>query len=90
MRAILTCKCNDTPEYAKDAFSIIFPDEEIPEVYSGTDRIYSFARQLPENGSAYQYVMSISKNRDRFAYYIKEESGELVHMMDLLNKRRLA
>lgn len=32
MRIILSCGCGDTTQFAKDAFRILRPDEEIPEV----------------------------------------------------------
>lgn len=32
MRLIITCGCGDTTQFAKDAFKILHPDEETPEV----------------------------------------------------------
>lgn len=32
MRLIITCGCADTTKYAKDAFKILFPNDELPDV----------------------------------------------------------
>lgn len=37
MRLIITCGCGDTTEFAKDAFRILFPGEETPQVLEMND-----------------------------------------------------
>lgn len=32
MRLIITCGCGDTTQFAKDAFKILFPKEDIPDI----------------------------------------------------------
>lgn len=37
MRLIVTCGCGDTTQFAKDAFKIMFPKEELPKVIESPD-----------------------------------------------------
>lgn len=38
MKLIITCGCGDTTQFAKDAFKIAFPNEELPEIYEKIDQ----------------------------------------------------
>lgn len=90
MKVIVTCKCNNTPEYAKDAFAIHFPNEEIPEVYSGKDKIHQLKDKMPYDSEVYRYLNAMAINRDKFAYLIEYEGKDVIDILDLLEGRRLA
>lgn len=89
MKAILTCKCNDTPQYAKDAYSIIYKTDNIPEVFSGSDSIYRFIDKLDKDDPLTDYAKSMAKNRNKFAFLV-EYGDEPLNVVDLLNNRRVA
>lgn len=90
MKAIVTCKCNDTPRYAVDAYTIMFDNEEIPKVYSGKAEIHILRNKLEYDSEIYRYLTAMAMNRDRFAYLVEYEDGAVLNIVDLLNKRRLA
>lgn len=88
---ILTCSCRDMPKFAQDAFSILFPDELNPEVYAGSDSIYSLYKRYPNDGDFSRYVHSLSRNKTKFAYLVERgDDGSLVRIIDLKTAREVA
>lgn len=78
MRAIITCECSDTESFAKDAFRILFPGQELPEVIPQTQQNVDFVKWAP-------YVQAAQKSEEKYAYYLADDE-----MWDLLKGVRLA
>lgn len=90
MKVIVTCKCNNTPRYAVDAFTIMFEGEEIPKLYSGKSQIHILMNKIEQDSEVYRYLSAMAMNRDKFAYLVEYEGGEVLGITDLLSKRKLA
>ncbi len=85
IKLILCCSCFRMDKKAGEAFSVIFPDEVLPSIIRGKDRIYKFAQSMKND-----HIMAISKLSGKFAYYIKLEDGKVVEEWDLLKGSRIA
>ena len=74
---IITCSCSDTPKFAQEAFSIIFPDFEIPETIL-RNKLPSFIPRY--EGTIFgNYLNALYKNKEKFAYYFQiSEDGDIV------------
>lgn len=68
---ILTCQCSGMPEFAEQAYKILYPESKTPKIYAGQMRIVDFSDTLPA-GEFKDYILSISKNREKFAYCCKK------------------
>ena len=88
MKVILCCECGDTPAYSKDAFSILFPNEKIPEVFAGDSTIAALADRFPSTSDAYSYIKGIAQNKEKYALAIDAtEDGEVISITNLLTGR---
>lgn len=78
-KVIYSCNCGDTDKFAKDAFRILFPDTDLPE-------IVQFA--TTNNPELNRYMEAIKKSHEKFAYYISYDN-EVFEMWDLLKGVRV-
>lgn len=77
---IVTCGCNDTDKFAKDAFKILFPDTDIPPL--------SQHQSISQNPEICEFVKALEKSNKPYAYYFKEENDN-IEAWDLLKGVRV-
>lgn len=85
MKKILTCSCFNMGKKASEAFSILFPNEMLPEIIKGKDRIYKFAKDINND-----HITAISKLTGKFAYYVELEDNKIITEYDLMKGTRIA
>lgn len=87
MKKILTCSCFNMEKKARQAFSVIFPNEPSPDLIKGKDRIYKFAKSLtPQN----DHLLAISKLSGKFAYYVElDKDNKIITEYDLIRGTRI-
>ena len=84
MKYILTCSCFNMGKKASEAFSIMFPQEVLPDIVKGRDRVYKLAI---ETGN--EHIKAISKLSGKYAYYIELDGNKIVKEYDLLKGTRI-
>lgn len=72
-RYVLTCSCHNMDKRATEAFSVLFPSEEIPPITKGRDRIYKLGKQLSSS-----HILAISKLSGRFSYYVELDDNNII------------
>lgn len=82
---ILTCSCFRMDKKAAESFSLLFPNNVLPEIVRGRDKIYKLSRSLDN-----EHIKAISKLSGKFAYYVALESDKIVKEYDLLKGGRIA
>ena len=85
MKKILTCSCFKMDKKASEAFTVLFPNEVLPDIVKGRDRISKFAKEVNND-----HIKAISKLSGRFAYYIEIEDGKILKEYDLVRGNRIA
>ena len=84
-KLILCCSCFSMEKKAREAFSLLFPDEVSPDVIKGRDRLYKFAKEINND-----HILAISKLSGRFAYYVELKDNKIVKEYDLIRGSRIA
>lgn len=84
-RLVLCCSCFNMEKRAKEAFSVLFPEEIFPETIKGRDRLYKFAKETGND-----HILAISKLTGKFAYYVKVKDNKIVEEYNLLTRSRIA
>ena len=84
---ILCCSCFKMDKKAVEAFSLIYPDREVPRVVKGRDNIHKLSKSMGPSG---EHIKALSKITGRFAYYVKIEGGKIMEEYDLLRGKRIA
>lgn len=84
-KLILCCSCFNMEKKAREAFSLLFPDEVSPDVIKGRDRLYKFTKEINND-----HILAISKLSGRFAYYVELKDGKIVKEYDLIRGSRIA
>lgn len=82
---ILVCSCFNMSKKASEAFSLLHPQDVLPEVIKGKDRIYKLAKGLGND-----HLLALSKLSGKFAYYVQLEGNKILFEEDLLTGRRIA
>lgn len=77
MGVIYSCECGDTEAFAKDAFRLLFPDEELPEIIPHAQQNMNFDKWAP-------YIQAAQKSDEKYAYYLTD-----TEMWDLLKGVRV-
>ena len=85
MKIILTCTCFNMGKKASEAFSLLFPNEILPDIIKGKDRIYKFAKSKNND-----HLIAISKLSGKFAYYVELNDNKIIQEWDLLKGKRIA
>ena len=70
---------------ASEAFSILFPNEVLPNIIKGRDRIGKFAQSLEND-----HIKALSRLSGKFAYYLSLKDDKITEEWDLLRGRRIA
>lgn len=84
-RAILTCSCHNQDQKAKEAFSLLFPGDPMPDIIRGRDRIYKLSQEL----GGHEHIKAISRLGGKFAYYIELEDDTIIKEVDLTTGKRI-
>lgn len=82
---ILVCSCFNMSKKASEAFSLLHPQEVLPEIIKGKDRIYKIGKSIGND-----HLIALSKLSGKFAYYIQLEGNKITLEEDLLTGRRIA
>lgn len=80
---ILTCSCFRMDKKASEAFAVLHPQDVLPEIIKGRDRIYSLGKSLNND-----HILAISKLSGKYAYYIEMEDGKITKEENLLTGAR--
>lgn len=84
MRYILTCSCFNMGKKASEAFVTLFPNEVLPDIVKGRDRIYKLSQQLNN-----EHIKAISKLSGKFAYYVELTDNKITKEYDLVRGKRI-
>lgn len=82
---ILVCSCFNMSKKASEAFSLLHPQDVLPEIIKGKDRIHKLAKKLGND-----HMIALSKLSGKFAYYVQLDNNKIVFEEDLLTGRRTA
>lgn len=85
MKKILICGCFNMGTRASEAFTTLFPNEVLPDMVKGRDRISKLAREVGND-----HIAAIGKLKGRFAYFIEVEDSKIIREYDLLKGKRIA
>lgn len=85
MKYILTCSCFNMGKKATEAFCLLFPNDVLPSIIKGRDRIYKLSQSINN-----EHIKAISKLSGRFAYYVKLDGDKIVEEYNLLTGKRIA
>lgn len=72
-RLVLTCSCHNMDKRATEAFSVLFPNEQMPPIIKGRDRIYKLAKELGND-----HILAVSKLSGKFAYYVELNDNNVI------------
>lgn len=90
MKGIFVCSCGGMKEKAEKAFKILFPREEVPQIYRGEAAISRAAGKYP-NTNIHNYLTAISRTNGRYAYYVSsDDNGNVVENYNLLTGKKVA
>ena len=70
---------------ASQAFSTIFPNEVLPPIIKGRDRVYKLSQDLGN-----EHIKAISKLSGKYAYYIELDGDTITKEYDLVHGKRIA
>ena len=86
---IVTCQCPGTPEFAKEAYSILFPHKEQPELFAQKHLIASLADKFP-NSDFRNYLLGLVRSKEKFAYLFEiSPNGEILKLTNLKTGARV-
>lgn len=85
MKYILTCSCFRMDKKAAEAFSTIFPNEVLPTIVKGRDRIGKLSQKLNND-----HIRAISRLSGKFAFYVELDNNKVVTEYNLLTGKRIA
>lgn len=71
---------------ASEAFCLLMPDQVLPEIIKGRDRLYKLGKSLDN-----QHIIAISKLSGKFAYYVElDNKNAITKEINLLTGGRTA
>ena len=83
---ILTCSCHNMSKRASEAFCLLYPNQVLPEIVKGRDRLYKLGKELGND-----HILAISKLSGKFAYYVEiDDKNTITKETNLLTGRRTA
>ena len=85
IKKILICSCFNMTNKASEAFVTLFPNEVLPDIIKGKDKIYKFSQTINND-----HIQAISKLSGKFAFYVEVEDGKVVKEYNLLTGKRIA
>lgn len=85
-KLILCCTCFNMEKKAREAFSLLFPNEVSPSLIKGRDRIAKFAAETKN-----EHIKAISRLSGKFAYYVElDDSNTVTKEYNLITGQRIA
>lgn len=85
-RFILTCSCHNMGKRASEAFCLLYPNQVLPDIVKGRDRLYKLGKTLDN-----QHILAISKLSGKFAYYVElDDNNAITKEINLLTGGRIA
>lgn len=84
-RYILTCSCFRMDKKAAEAFTTIFPNEILPTIVKGRDRIGKLSKKLDND-----HIKAISRLSGKFAFYVELDDNRIIKEYNLLTGSRIA
>lgn len=86
---ILTCSCQGTPAFAKEAFRVLFPKEPFPEIFTGQNNICTIADRYTGTNFG-NYARTLAKARGKFAHYFEvDDKGDVLAQINLKTGMRV-
>lgn len=86
---IVTCRCLGMPKFAQEAYSMLFPENPNPELFSGASHIYKLADSFP-NSEFQKYLKGLARSKEKFAYYfLVSPAGEIDTIINLKTGARV-
>lgn len=83
---ILTCSCHNMSKRASEAFSLLYPNQVLPDIVKGRDRLYKLGKELQND-----HIIAISKLSGKFAYYVElDDNNTITKEINLLTGARIA
>lgn len=83
---ILTCSCHNMGKRASEAFFLLYPNQELPEIVKGRDKLYKLGKSLGND-----HIIAISKLSGKFAYYVElDDNNTITKEINLLTGARTA
>lgn len=83
---ILTCSCHNMSKRASEALCLLYPNQELPSIVKGRDRLYKLGKALDN-----QHILAISKLSGKFAYYVElDDNNTITKEINLLTGGRIA
>jgi len=70
---------------ASEAFCLLYPNQVLPEIVKGRDRLYKLGKELGND-----HILAISKLSGKFAYYVELEGNKIIKEYDLISGKRIA
>lgn len=90
MKGLFICSCGGVKDKAEKAFKILFPREEVPQVYRGEAAILKAANKHP-NTNICSYLTAIAKTNGRYAYYVaSDDKGNVTDNYNLFTGKKVA
>lgn len=84
MKYILTCSCHNMSKRASEAFCLLYPNELLPEIVKGRDKLSKLAKELNN-----EHIKAISRLSGKFAYYVElDDNNTITKEVNLLNGKR--
>lgn len=86
MKYLLVCSCFNMEKKAREAFSVLFPNEVSPTVVKGKDNIAKLSKSFDN-----EHIRAISKLTGKFAFYVHmNESNQITEEYNLITMKRTA
>lgn len=83
---IVCCSCSGIKERSISAFSILYPDDEVPDMHVSSNAIKKLAASFPQDSNMAKHLDAISKKSGQYSYYIEyNEDMDITKMVNLLN-----
>lgn len=70
---------------ASQAFSTMFPNDILPPIVKGRDRVYKLSQELRN-----EHIKAISRLSGKYAYYIEVDGDTITKEYDLVHSKRIA
>ena len=85
-KVILICSCFNMGKKASEAYALKFPNEVLPPIIKGKDRVAKFAAETNN-----EHIKAISRLSGKFAYYVKlDDDNNIVEEYNLTTSQRIA
>lgn len=84
MNVIVSCGCNDTDQFARDAYKLIFSGHPMPPIVSSLYALQQI-KGFPQSGPTYEQAKALLTSDAKYAFYFGDGQA-----YDLLTGRRYA